>query len=396
MIEQLQLLSNQILSQKVPEYKRFLFDKIDFNERLIGVLGSRGIGKTTLLLQYLHSIFKEKKTLYIMADHPIVFELGLFNIANEFQKKGGEVLIIDEIHKIKNFEIDLKLIYDSFFSLNIVFTGSNAVAIDNAKADLSRRAIIYKLPVLSFREFLELEINKKFETISLQEILENHVTHAIDILSKVKPFAYFEEYLKGGAYPFYKTSKNSYVQKLLNASMQILETDLPMIYAIEHDKINSLKKMMVMLCQSEPYDINISKLCSAVELNQRTLYKYLGILQAPGLIRILGAKSTGISIISKPEKMYLDNTNLFSIFCNNSKIGTIRETFFASSVSYNHNINYPKSGDFILDEKYTFEIGGKDKSFKQIKDAKEGFVVSDDIEVGFDNKIPLWLFGFIY
>ena len=396
MIEQLQLLSNQILSQKVPEYKRFLFDKIDFNERLIGVLGSRGVGKTTLLLQYLHSIFKEKKTLYIMADHPIVFELGLFNIANEFQKKGGEVLIIDEIHKIKNFEIDLKLIYDSFFSLNIVFTGSNAVAIDNAKADLSRRAIIYKLPVLSFREFLELEINKKFETISLQEILENHVTHAIDILSKVKPFAYFEEYLKGGAYPFYKTSKNSYVQKLLNASMQILETDLPMIYAIEHDKINSLKKMMVMLCQSEPYDINISKLCSAVELNQRTLYKYLGILQASGLIRILGAKSTGISIISKPEKMYLDNTNLFSIFCNNSKIGTIRETFFASSVSYNHNINYPKSGDFILDEKYTFEIGGKDKSFKQIKDAKEGFVVSDDIEVGFDNKIPLWLFGFIY
>ena len=396
MIEQLQLLSNQILAQKVPEYKRFLFDKIDFNERLIGVLGSRGVGKTTLLLQYLHSIFKEKKTLYIMADHPIVLELGLFNIADEFQKKGGEVLIIDEIHKIKNFEIDLKLIYDSFFSLNVVFTGSNAVAIDNAKADLSRRAIIYKLPVLSFREFLELETNEKFETISLQEILENHTTHAIDILSRVKPFAYFEEYLKGGAYPFYKTSKNSYVQKLLNASMQILETDLPMIYTIEHDKINSLKKMMVMLCQSEPYDINISKLCGAVELNQRTLYKYLGILQSAGLIRILGAKSTGVSIISKPEKMYLDNTNLFSIFCNNSKIGTIRETFFASSVSYNHNINYPKSGDFILDEKYTFEIGGKDKSFKQLKDAEHGYVVADDIETGVDNKIPLWLFGFIY
>lgn len=396
MIEQLQLLSNQILAQKVPEYRRFLFDKIDFDERLIGVLGSRGVGKTTLLLQYLHDIFKEKKTLYIMADHPVVLELGLFNIADEFQKKGGEVLIIDEIHKIKNFEIDLKLIYDSFFSLNVVFTGSNAVAIDNAKADLSRRAIIYKLPILSFREFLELETNKKFETISLQEILENHTIHAIDILSKIKPFAYFDEYLKGGAYPFYKTSKNSYVQKLLNASMQILETDLPMIYAIDHDKINSLKKMMVMLCQSEPYDINISKLCGAVELNQRTLYKYLGILQSAGLIRILGAKSTGISIISKPEKMYLDNTNLFSIFCNNSKIGTIRETFFASSVSYNHNINYPKSGDFVLDEKYIFEIGGKDKNFKQLKNAEHGYVVADDIEIGVDNKIPLWLFGFIY
>jgi len=396
MIEQLQLLSNQILSQKVPKYKRFLFDKIDFSERLMGVLGSRGVGKTTILLQYLHTVFKEKKTLYIMGDHPVVVELGLFAIADEFQKKGGEVLIIDEIHKIKNFEIDLKLIYDSFFSLNVVFTGSNAVAIDNAKADLSRRAVIYRLPVLSFREFLELETDEKFEPITLNDVLQNHKSHAVDILSKVKPLAYFEEYLKSGAYPFYTSSKNSYIQKLLSTSMQILETDLPMIYTIDHDKINALKKMMIMLCQSEPYDINISKLCGAVELNQRALYKYLGILQAAGLIRILGAKSSGVSIISKPEKLYLDNTNLFSIFCDSPKTGTIRETFFASLVSYEHNINYPKSGDFILDNKYTFEVGGKDKSFKQLKDVKQGYVVADDIEIGSDKKIPLWLFGFIY
>ena len=396
MIEQLQLLSNQILAQKTPEYKRFLFNRIDFNERLIGILGSRGVGKTTILLQYLHEIFKERKTLYLIADHPLVIDLGLFNIADEFQKKGGEVLIIDEIHKIKNFETDLKLIYDSFFSLNVVFTGSNAVAIDNAKADLSRRAVIYRLPVLSFREFLELETNEKFEPIALQEVLKSHTVLATQILAKIKPFAYFEEYLKSGAYPFYTTSKSSYIQKLLSSSMQILETDLPMIYTIDHDKINSLKKMMVMLCQSEPYDINISKLCGAVELNQRTLYKYLGILQAAGLIRILGAKSSGISIISKPEKLYLDNTNLFSIFCDTPKIGTLRETFFASSVSYEHNINYPKSGDFILDEKYTFEIGGKDKSFKQLKDTKDAYVVADDIEIGVDKKIPLWMFGFLY
>ena len=396
MIERLQLLSNQILSQKVPEYKRFLFSKIDFEERLIGVLGSRGVGKTTILLQYLHEIYKDKKTLYIMADHPIVAKLGLFDIADEFQKKGGEILIIDEIHKIKNFEIDLKLIYDSFFDLKVVFTGSNAVAIDNAKADLSRRAIIYKLPVLSFREFLELETNIEFTKLSLTDILQNHTLKATEILSKVKPFLYFEKYLKSGAYPFYKTSTNSYIQKLLSASMQVLETDLPMIYAIDHDKINSLKKTMIMLCQNEPYDINISKLCGAVELNQRTLYKYLGILQSAGLIRILGAKSNGVSIISKPEKLYLDNTNLFSIFCDSPKIGTIRETFFASQVSYSHSINYPKSGDFIVDEKYTFEVGGKDKNFKQLKDIELGFVVADDIEIGADDKIPLWLFGFLY
>jgi len=396
MLKQLQLLSNQILSQKVPLYRRFLFDKIDFNERLIGILGSRGVGKTTLLLQYLHTIFKVKKTLYIMADHPVVAELGLFNIADEFQKKGGEVLIIDEIHKIKNFEIDLKLIYDSFFYLHVLFTGSNAVAIDNAKADLSRRAIVHILPVLSFREFLELETNEKFEPIVLEDLLHNHTSYAIDILSKVKPFAYFEEYLKCGAYPFYTTSKNSYIQKLLSSSMQILETDLPMIYTIDYDKINSLKKMMIMLCQSQPYDINISKLCGAVELNQRTLYKYMGILQAAGLLRILGAKSSGVSIISKPEKLYLDNTNLFSIFCDSPKKGTLRETFFASSLSYGHSLNYPKSGDFIVDEKYTFEIGGKDKNFKQLKDVKDGYVVADGIEIGIDDKIPLWLFGFLY
>ena len=164
------------------------------------------------------------------------------------------------------------------------------MTINNAKADLSKRAIIYKLPVLSFREFLELETGEKLDSISLKEILDNHAICATEILSKVKPLAYFGEYLKYGAYPFYITSKNSYIQKFLNASMQILETDLPMIYAIDYDKVNSLKKMMIMLCQSEPYDINISKLCGAVELNQRTLYKYLGILQAAGLIRMLGAK----------------------------------------------------------------------------------------------------------
>lgn len=395
-MQQLELFSNQILTQKVPEYKRFLFSKIDFDERLIGVLGSRGVGKTTLLLQYLHKIYKTEKTLYIMADHPKVVELGLFFIADEFQKKGGSVLIIDEIHKIKNFEIDLKLIYDSFFALQVIFTGSNAAAIDNAKADLSRRALIYKLPVLSFREYLELEMTIELNALSLSDILTNHTTLATKILTDIKPFIHFEQYLKSGAYPFYKSGKKSYVQKLLSASMQILETDLPMIYTIDHDKINALKKMMIMLCQSEPYDINISKLCGAVELNQRTLYKYLGLLQAAGLIRILGAKSSGVSIISKPEKLYLDNTNLFSIFCENPKMGTIRETFFASMLSYEHTLNYPKSADFIVDEYYTFEVGGRDKNFKQLKDAKAGFVAADGIEVGVDRKIPLWLFGFLY
>ncbi len=396
MIEQLLILSNQIKSQKVPEYKRFLYEEIDFQERLIGLIGSRGAGKTTILLQYLKNQTSDKETLYIIADHPAVILQGLFSIADDFQKLGGKVLIIDEIHKIKNFEIDLKLIYDSFFELQVIFTGSSAVAIDNAKADLSRRAVIYKLPVLSFREFLELETGEKLDSYTLEEIVLNHSQIASAILSKIKPLAFLAEYLKSGAYPYYKDGKGSYIQKLLSSSMQVLETDLPAIYTIDHDKINALKKMIVMLCQSEPFDINISKLCGAVELNQRTLYKYLGILQAAGLIRILGAKSNGVSIISKPEKLYLDNTNLFSIFCDTPKDGTIRETFFASLTSYKHTLNYPKNGDFIVDDKYTFEVGGSGKSDTQIKNIENSFIVSDNLEIGAFNKIPLWLFGFLY
>jgi predicted AAA+ superfamily ATPase len=374
-----------------------MYTQIDFNERLIGLMGARGAGKTTLLLQYVKEQTHEKETLYLIGDHPLVASEGLFSIADAFQKVGGRVLIIDEIHKVKDFEIALKLIYDSFFELQVIFTGSSAVALDHAKADLSRRAILYTLPVLSFREYLELETNETFESYTLSEILENHTQIAIDILQKVKPLAYFSDYLKVGAYPFYKDGKGSYIPKLLTATMQVLSTDLPSIYAIEHDKINSLKKMLMMLCQSEPFDINISKLCGAVELNQKTLYKYMGILQSAGLIRILGAKSSGISIISKPEKLYLDNTNLFSIFCDTPKEGTVRETFFASLLSYAHTLSYPKNGgDFMIDNMYTFEVGGRSKTKKQIKEIQKSFIVSADMEIGTGDKIPLWLFGFIY
>lgn len=396
MIESLQLLSNRIIAQAIPTYKRFLYHHIDFEERLIGIVGARGVGKTTLLLQYIQEQSKNIKSLYIMADHPLVDYLGLFTIADEFQKQGGQVLIIDEIHKIKDFEIALKLIHDSFFSLHVIFTGSNAVALEHAKADLSRRAVVYHLPVMSFREYIEIETGEHFEALSLSDLAENHVSCAVNIVKRIKPLSYFQNYIIKGAYPFYQTSGKTYTQKLLQSSMQVLETDLPMIHGIDYDKINAFKKMLFMLAQSEPYDINISKLCGAVQLNQRTLYKYLGILQSAGLIRLLGAKSHGVSIISKPEKLYLDNTNLFFMLSIAPKKGTLRETFFASSVAYHHGLQYPKSGDFMVDDQFVFEIGGKDKSFEQIKGLNNAYVVSDDIEIGVNKKIPLWLFGFLY
>jgi predicted AAA+ superfamily ATPase len=374
-----------------------LYSQIDFGERLIGILGARGAGKTTLLLQYLSEQARPQETLYLIGDHPLVASEGLYAIADVFQKTGGKVLVVDEIHKVKNFETQLKLIYDSFFDLRVIFTGSSAVALDHAKADLSRRAMIYTLPVLSFREYLEMETGKVFESYTLDEIVADHVGIAMRIVSEVKPLAYFGDYLQQGAYPFYRDNGDNYIPKLLAATMQVLSTDLPTIYPIEHDKINSLKKMLIMLCQSEPYDINISKLSGAVELNQKTLYKYLGILEAAGLIRMLGAKSSGISIISKPEKLYLDNTNLFQIFCNTPKSGTVRETFFASALSYGHALSYPKSGgDFWVDQAYTFEVGGRSKTKKQIHEIERSYIASADMEIGVNNKIPLWLFGFLY
>jgi len=396
MLTSLVLFSNQIKAQPTPEYKRFLYNKIDFGERLVGIIGARGTGKTTLLLQYLQTL-SDKKTLYVTGDHPVVAAEGLYAIADAFQKIGGDVLIIDEIHKINDFEVALKLIYDSFFDLQVVFTGSSAVALDHAKADLSRRAAVYLLPVLSFREYLELTTGYTFAGISLDDLLNDHAAMAIEIASQVKPLAYFDDYMRKGAYPFYREGTGSYLSKLLTATMQVLYTDLPTLYPIEYDKINSLKKMLTMLCQSEPYDINISKLCGAVELNQKTLYKYMGILQSAGLIRILGARSSGISIISKPEKLYLDNTNLFTIFCDRPKDGTLRETFFASALSYEHTLSYPKTGgDFVVDGKYIFEVGGRNKTKKQIKDIPKGYIASAELEIGTSNKIPLWLFGFLY
>ena len=395
MIEPLLLLSAQIQSQKLPDYQRFLYEKIDFKQRLIGIMGARGAGKTTLLLQYLKAN-NSNHTLYIIADHPLVGEHGLFNIADAFQKIGGQLLIIDEIHKSKDFEIELKLIYDSFFDLKVIFTGSSAAAINHAKADLSRRSMIYHLPVLSFREFLELETGQQFDVVSLDSILKEHTKHASDIVGKIKPLAYLPAYIDHGAYPFYIEAGETYLPRLLSASMQVLETDIPALYPLDYDKVNALKKLMVMLCQSEPFDLNISKLCGAVGLNQKTVYKYLGLLQAAGLLRILGAKASGITIISKPEKLYLDNTNLFSVFCGESKAGTRRETFFASMLSYQHTLNYPKGGDFMVDERYIFEVGGRSKSNKQIKHLDEAWIVSDDLEIGTGRKIPLWLFGFLY
>jgi len=400
MIEQLIKYSTIKLSQDLPKYKRFLFDKIDFNSKLIGLIGARGAGKTTLVLQYLEKLNKEKKLksdeyMYISCDHPLMASKTLFEIVEDFAKYGGKVLIIDEIHKKENFCIDLKNIYD-FFDVQIIFTGSSAISLEQCQSDLSRRALIYRLPVLSLREYIELHSDKRFNSYTLDELFPNHLDISADILSKIKPLKYYKEYLKSGAYPFVLEGNNSYHQRLVEIVNETLTFDLATIYKVPLANISSLNKLLEVICRSKPYEINYETISKLIGISKNTLKQYLVYLNEANLINTIDGISRGNTYIQKPSKIYLHNTNLFEILCINTEIGTIRETFFASQVQYSHNLHYPKNGDFCIDEKYFVEIGGKNKGFDQIKDIDHSYVVKDDIESGFKNSLPLWLFGFLY
>lgn len=377
-------------------YRRYFFDRIDFDERLIGLVGARGIGKTTFLLQYLQSLdLPDEKKLYISVDSVITSGLKLFEIAEDFSNIGGKVLVIDEIHKYRDFELALKEIYD-FLDLQVIFSGSSAMVIEHKKADLSRRAVIYRLEGLSFREFLELKLGKTFRAYGLREILEDHVAIAQSITKRLKPLEYFGEYLQTGYYPFYFESPRSYCLKLEETINTVIESDLPIIFNIEPANIHKLKQLTAYLCGAKPYELNLSALAQKIGINRKTLYQYIHYLSLGNIFSRLEAKGKGDNIFSKPAKLYLNNPNLYHCYCVESEKGTIRETFFMNMLRVDHTLRYPKRGDFWVDDRYLFEIGGKNKGFGQIKDMPDSFIAADGIEVGFGRKIPLWLFGFLY
>ncbi|BDY12700.1 ATPase AAA [Hydrogenimonas cancrithermarum] len=305
-------------------------------------------------------------------------------------------MVIDEIHKYPGFETELKKIYD-FLDLQVIFSGSSALKIDNAKADLSRRAVIYEIEGLSFREFIELKSGMKLPSFSLEDILQNHIEIATDLLDKFNKTTLFQEYLQFGYYPFYFDKKSNYYLKLNETINTVLEVDIPSIFNIEYQNIRNLKKLIRLICEWQPYTPNIKELLAKMEMGEdyRSLYRYLEYLNGAKILKVIRAKSKGDNIFTKPEKIYLNNTNLHYSYCDKAQIGTIREVFFASML-FEHTLSIPKKGDFLVDDTYLFEIGGKRKSFKQIKDMENSFVAADDIEIGSGNKIPLWLFGFLY
>jgi len=389
----------QRLSLISTDFVRSAMTDINWEARLIGIKGARGIGKTTLLLQYikLNLLPEIKSTLYVSLDNIWFSNNSLSDLVDSFVKRGGKYLFLDEVHRYPNWSQELKNIYDDFPTLKVVFTGSSLLEILNARADLSRRAIIYDMQGLSFREYLSMETGISFNRLSLKSILDDHLKVATAINKKIKPLQYFENYLKQGYYPFYKEQISLYKIRIEEVINMMLEIELPLLRKVDLAYVYKIKQLLLIIAESVPFVPNVSKLSERIGINRGTLLLYLHYLEEIGLTINLFKKASGISKLQKPNKIFLENTNLmFTLSPKHTNIGNLRETFFTNQLSYQHKIRYAKQGDFFVDDTYIFEIGGKDKTAKQIQELENAFIAADNIEYGYNNKIPLWLFGFLY
>lgn len=380
-------------------FKRYLWKKINWNNRLIVITGARGVGKTTLLLQYIRENLNDKpdEVIYVNMDDLYFSKNGLVDFADEFVKRGGKYLFLDEVHKYKNWSQELKNAYDYFPQLKMVVTGSSALDIYKGTVDLSRRAILYKMHGLSFREFISLKYNLHFPVLKLDDILYNSSERIPAILEKIKPIKLFLEYLQIGYYPFFKEGEADFQIRLKQTVNHILDSDLPSVENIDFKAVHYLRKLISILAEIVPYKPNIVKLSQQVGVSRETLLRYLYLLAKADLVILLQTSTYGISKINKPEKIYLNNPNLVNTLSDiQSNQGTLRETFFINQLQVLHNINWSAKSDFLVDNKYTFEIGGKNKTRKQIAGIENAWVAADNIEYAQQNKIPLWLFGFLY
>ena len=381
------------------KFIRSIADTIAWDARLVGIRGARGVGKTTLLLQHIAQTFRNNlnAALYASLDNLWFADHSLIELADNFAKQGGTHIFLDEVNKYPQWSQAVKNIYDDYPDLHIVFTGSSLLEILNARADLSRRAVLYTMQGLSFREFLNLQTEKNFPVISFQELLHNHEELAVEIVTQVHPFQYFFDYLQTGYYPYFLEGLDVYPQRLEETVQMILELELPQLRGIEIAYIPKLKLLLRSISESAPFIPNISKLSERIGINRHTLLRYLQYLHEAKLILCLYRDVHGISALQKPDKLYLENTNLMYLLKNvQPDIGTIRETFLANQLSYEHELEYSEVGDFLVDGRFTIEVGGKNKTRAQIKTVPDAYIAADNLEYGHDRKIPLWMFGFLY
>ena len=386
------------IAQTDTTFVRSLMNEIEWKARLIGLKGARGVGKTTLLLQHIklfHPI--DGSVLYASVDNIWFSEHKLYDMASEFAKRGGKYLFLDEVHKYPNWSQELKNIYDDLPELKVVFTGSSLLEILNAKSDLSRRAIVYEMQGFSFREYLNRNENLALPILKLEDILTNHLSLSQQILSQVKVLKYFPEYLKNGYYPFYNELPTLYHSRINEVVNLIIEIEIPQLRGVESAYVYKIKQLLYVISESAPFIPNITKLSERIGITRNSLLAYLNALHESRLTFSAQKPGNGMNILQKPDKVYLENPNLmYALADKQTDIGNVRETFFANQLRKSHQVNLSETSDFLIDGKYTFEVGGKDKGKKQIATLEDAYIVADDIEYGMGNKIPLWLFGFLY
>lgn len=400
MLEELIAIHREVMSTTALHVKRYLYHKINWSAQAICILGDRGVGKTTLMCQHLLQEFATvERALYISADNINVTARGLYKIAQEYFSEGGEALFIDEIHKYPNWSIELKNIIDTYKNCKVVFSASSSLDLNQSKADLSRRVVYYPLFGLSFREYLLMNNDIKIEPLSFEEIISNHVKIA-EKLSSIKPLKLFKNYLQHGYYPFFMEGIEDYLLKLNNVIEKVIFEDIAVVFKLKQTTLPILKKLLWLVATSSGLTPNIDKISGSLGVSREVIYNCLEYLAHAGLLHNLYHSDEGLRMIRKPGKVYLNNTNLLyainGTLKRNSEIGGTRETFFVNQVRMLHKIILHGSADFFIDDRYAIEVGGGNKDHHQIKGLSDAFLAVDDLEIGFKNKIPLYLFGMLY
>ena len=367
---------------------------------MLCIRGSRGVGKTTLLLQRMAEVFPagSNQALYVSLDELWFNENRLVDLAEYHYAHGGTHLFLDEVHRYPhdNWAQEIKNIYDRYPGFHVVFTGSSVLKIDQSQADLSRRCLFFTMQGLSFREYLEFSGIARFDPVELERVLTSHVTLAMEITRQVHVLQYFGDYLRHGYYPFYLELAEGYEMALRQMVANVIEQDIPQAESVEMNTINRMKRLIALIARVSPFTVNVSRIANTLECDRQTVYKLLRTMHRASLINLLYKGKNNMQQLVKPEKVYLENTNLMLALASEINTGNLRETFFANQLFNAHELAFSGSGDFLIDNIHTIEVGGHRKSFEQIKDLTDSYLAVDDIEIGNGNRIPLWLFGFLY
>ena len=396
--------SNRLLANTSTDIVREKMDEIHWNAPLISIIGAKGVGKSTLIKQYLKQHFEpsDRRMLYCSADTVDFSTRTLVGLAEEFTIGGGELLVIDEIHKYKpgttNWSREIKEIYELFPSLKMIVSGSSLLRLKEGDADLSRRAVKYTLPGLSFREALRFYHGLSFPIWTLDDILAHPYDLWQTVSKKCKPVALFKEYLEKGYYPFLLEGEGEYHTKIEQVVNYIIETELPLICKVDVANVRKLQALVSMICSETPFELNANRIAAALEIGRDTVVEYLKYLGDAKVLNLLYSGTKKVGKLSKPDKVYLENPNImYALAPTKVEIGTLREVFAVGSLSVSHTVEYGKAqGDFKIDGKYTFEIGGRNKNFTQIAGVKDSYIFADDWDMPDGAKLPLWMLGFLY